>query len=219
MKKIFLIFFLSLNFISCKHTKSEYEQENNNVVEFKGAELETLKRICESLETKREYHETLADRQISYDLNAIKRDCSDTTEFDLGRFRASLRRVIGKETYLESNSTSRLLNEILTDQNGDLSPFCDKFFSGAVVENTMNVGSRKFQLTLSVGPQYDNFSIAKARANVNGAFIIFEIEKGSVFTSRSNASANYRGVLKERLIIRDCEIGADQTFRQIFISY
>jgi hypothetical protein len=219
MMKGFVILVLALGLASCNQQKNQEKQQDGAVVQIRGAQLEALNRICDSLETKREYHETLADRQIGYDLRTKKRDCGDTTEFDLGRFRASLRRIIGKETYLESNSRTRFLKDIMTDRKGDLSPFCDKLFSGAVVENTMNVGSSKFQLTLSAGPQYDNFSIAKARANSSGAFIVYEIERGSVITSRSRASRNYWGVLKERLVIRDCAVGADQTFRQIFNSY
>ena len=107
----------------------------------------------------------------------------------------------------------------MTDRKGDLSTFCQQVFSGSVVENTITVGSSKFQLTLSNGPLYDNFSIAKARDNGRGSFIVYEIERASVITSRSRATQNYWGVIKERLIIRDCAVGADQTFRQIFNSY
>ncbi|TNF30515.1 MAG: hypothetical protein EP319_04975 [Deltaproteobacteria bacterium] len=218
MKSFITFIALSLVLVGCNQQKQK-EEEQGGVTQIRGAELETLTRICESLEKKREYHETLTDGQISYDLRTKKRDCGDTTEFDLGRFRASLRRIIGRDTYLETSSRTRLLKDIVTDRNGDLSHFCDKLFSGAVVDNTMTVGSNKFQLNLSSDSQYDIFSLAKARANSNGAFIVYEIEKGSLFTSRSRAQSSYMGVLKERLVIRDCAVGADQTFRQVFNSY
>ncbi len=219
MKNTLITMITIMLVVSCNQQKEAKNNPTGGVVEIRGAQLETLTRICDSLETKREYHETVADRQLSYDIRTKKRDCGDTTEFDLGRFRASLRRIIGRETYLESSSRTRFLKDILTDRSGDLSPFCEKLFSGAVVENTLNVGSSKFQLSLSNGPQFDNFSIAKARNNGNGAFIVYEIEKASVYTSRSRASRNYWGVLKERLIVRDCANGPDQTFLQIFNSY
>ena len=41
----------------------------------------------------------------------------------------------------------------------------------------MNVGSRKFQLTLSVGPQYDNFSIAKARPMLMELLLYLKLKK------------------------------------------
>jgi len=219
MGRSFLVLILALGFISCEQQRDEKQNTDGGVQQIRGADLQTLNRICDSLETKREYHETLADRQIGYDIRTKKRDCGDTTEFDLGRFRASLRRVIGRDSYLESSSRTRYLKDIMTDRKGDISAFCQQLFSGSVVENTMSVGSSKFQLTLSNGPQYDNFSIAKARDNGRGSFIVYEIERVSVITSRSRAAQNYWGVIKERLIIRDCTVGADQTFRQIFNSY
>lgn len=216
MKKVLVLGFILILGLSCKVEKADTQ---GGVRELRDEELQSLNRICESLQDKREYFNTLGDRQAKFSLRSKKRDCGDTTEFDMGPFNADLRIQIGKDDWLEARNRSRYLKDIVNDQNGDIKTFCQTVLSGAVVENTALVGATKLQILAGVASNYDNFHIAKARKNSNGAWIVYEIEKASVITSRSGTAQNYLGILKERLIVKDCSSGADQTFRQIFTSF
>lgn len=203
----------------CKIEKYEEAPESNGTYEIRGEELASLTRICESLSTKRAYFNTLSDGELQFNLRTKKRDCNDSTVFDLGPFRADLRVLIGGDPYLEAVNRSRYLNDVVNDKKGDLGIFCETLFSGAVVENMAYKGDLRLQVLASTNPTYDLFQLGKSRKDLNGEWKLFEIEKGVVITEKSRTTRNFLGILKERSIVKSCMNGPDQLFIQSFTSF
>jgi hypothetical protein len=197
--------------------KGSTDDADSGLFELKGQQLTDVKRICDALQLKRHFLFEVADKEKRAQLNVRKRDCGDTQEYDLGNFDADVRIVAGLAPYLEATTArSRYLQEIVSDNNGDIAYFCESAYTNEP-KTKIELADKTMELQVVFEGRYDKYIIKKTWANspIPG---FYEIEEGIVHTSRTDQNEDLRGILKQRIFRKPCSVGPEEYFIQTFLQ-
>jgi len=217
-KNIFvLITFLLFSSCQIQGNKGTAKQEGE-VIELKGQVRTDLKRICDAIRLKTGFINNSNDREISAQFNVRKRDCGDTQDFDLGNFSADVRVVANQPPYLEpTTARSRYFNDIITtDGDGDIALFCGTL-SNSEATNRIILSELILHLTVVMDGRYDKYIVKRTYPNHPIAGY-YEIEEGTVHTSRTDSNEDMQGVLKQRVFKKPCPIGGEEYLMQNFLN-
>lgn len=188
------------------------------IVELRGQVRTDLKRICDAIRMKTGFINNSNDREISAQFNVRKRDCGDTQDFDLGNFNADVRVVANQQPYLEPTSArSRYFSDIVsTDGDGDIALFCASLSSDGA-KTRIILSELTLDLTVVMDGRYDKYIVKRSYPNHPVAGY-YEIEEGTVHTSRTDSNEDMQGVLKQRVFKKPCPVGGEEYLMQTFIN-
>jgi hypothetical protein len=176
------------------------------------SELDVGRRICAALKQKREFFQTLYDRQERFGFQGTIVNCQGTTTLDTP-FVASISNASALE-YSATTTRENYFRDIVTDQSGAMSEICQSLLVSDSVLNTVKSGSLKYTVIFLIAENYDRFDIRKELSNGQGGYTTSGAESISVITQKSQAAAKFFGVEKDRIRLTSCDGVNFQTMRQ-----
>ena len=220
LKTISIFFIIILWSASCKLSQNldeESEARIGNLVfskerTFIKSELDIGRRICRSLKQKREFFQTLYDRQEQFRFQGTLVNCQGTTTLDTP-FVASISNASALE-YSSTTTRENYFRDIVTDQSAGINDICVSLLASDNVSNTVRLGSVRYSINFLIAENFDRYDVRKELSDGRGGFTTSGAESVSVFTQSSQASAKFIGVEKERTRLTSCGSGKFQTMKQ-----
>jgi hypothetical protein len=211
---------LSLSFFpSCKISQKILSEQESRIGDmtfpmqrnFNNSELLIGRRICASLKKKREFFQTLYDRQEQFRFLSTTIDCEGrSTE---SNFDAAISNSFGLE-YSSITAQANYFRDVVTDRSGIMNDLCGSISTSDNVSNTIRTGSMKYTINFLIAENFDRFDIKKELSDNNGGFTVAGGESISVFTLPGQVNSKFLGVEKERTRMTSCDGKKFQTMKQ-----
>ncbi|MDD4975137.1 MAG: hypothetical protein PHY93_12340 [Bacteriovorax sp.] len=216
------ILLISLLFtVSCKLSQKIQNGESNDRIgnmtfskerPFIKSELDIGRRICASLKQKREFFQTLYDRQERFGFQGTLVNCQGTTTLDTP-FIASISNASTLE-YSATTTRENYFRDIVTDQSGAMNDICQSLLVSDSVLNTVKSGSIKYTVNFLIAENFDRYDIRKELSNGQGGYTTSGAESISVITQKFQGATKFFGVEKDRIRFTSCDGLKFQTMRQ-----
>lgn len=216
-----IVFFLVLLFsLSCKMSQKVDEESSGQVGNivfpkerpYIKSELDIGRRICQSLKKKRDFFQTLYDRQEKFRFAGTLKDCQGVTTLD-SQFDASISNAQALE-YSSILSRENYFRDVITDQSAALNDLCVSLATTDNVLNTVKTGSIRYTVNFLIAENFDRYDVRKEVSDGKGGFTTNGAESLSIITQANQAEAKFIGVEKERTRITMCDGKKYQTMKQ-----
>ena len=179
-------------------------------------ELDIGRRVCAALKKKREFFQTLYDRQEQFRFQGTLLNCEGTTTLDTP-FVATIANASALE-YSAIFPRDNYFRDIVTDQSAGISDICVSLLASDNVLNTVKSGSVKYTVNFLIAENYDRYDVKKELSDGNGGFNISGAESVSVITQSTQANSKFFGVEKERTRLTSCDGSKFQTMKQAWLG-
>ncbi len=221
LKKISLLMIISINLVSCKFSH-KVESNNETIIidnmtfskerPFIKSELTIGRRVCAALKSKREFFQTLYDRQEQFRFFGTVLDCKGVSNLD-SLFIASIANNSSLE-YSAIFPRDNYFRDILTDHSGALNDICLNLQSTDNVLNTVKMGSVRYTVSFLIADNFDRVDTLKEINNSAGGYAPTGAESVSVITQSNQAATKFFGVEKERTRYTNCDGRLVPTMKQ-----
>ena len=178
------------------------------------SELDVGRRICAALKKKREFFQTLYDRQEQVRFQGTLTDCEGATTLDTA-FIATILNASALE-YSALTARNNYFRDIVTDQSPAITDVCLSLQASDNVLNTVKSGTLKYTINFLIAENYDRYDVKKEVADGNGGFSTSGAESILVFTQTNQAATKFFGVEKERTRLNSCGRGKYQSMKQVW---
>lgn len=170
------------------------------------------RRICAALKQKREFFQTLYDRQERFSFQGTLTDCQGTITLD-SAFIASISNASALE-YSAVTPKENYFRDVVTDQSGAMNDLCPSLGASDNVSNTVTSGTIKYTVNFLIAENYDRYDVRKELSDGKGGFTTAGAESISVITQKTQAATKFFGVEKERTRYTSCDGKKFQTMKQ-----
>ena len=221
IKRTSLLFLITICFVSCKLSQKFENTDANAQIGnmtfpkerlFIKSELDIGRRICTDLKKKREFFQSLYDRQEQFRFQGTLTNCSGITTLD-SLFDVSIGNASSLE-YLALTPRDNYFRDIVTEQSGAMNDVCVSILASDNVSNVVKSGNLKYTVNFLVAENFDRYDIRKEISDGKGGFTISGAESISVITQSNQAATKFFGVEKERTRYTLCDGRKFQTMKQ-----
>lgn len=161
---------------------------------------------CELLRDKREYLSRFENNKLVFDFKGKEQVCGRRAT-SLGNFTARLQ-VPSRGPIHFNSSFFRYIDEILTDDHGFFSHYCEKLLNDEVTEIIQEVGGKKIEARILKTSGMIKLEAAWFYPNDDGIFEAYLMDGALIHTKASTTNRRYHGVAHTRAQARSCDDGS-----------
>lgn len=227
MKFLTLLLLASLLF-SCEEQKEDEEKKPINpnsynwnqplrTIAMQTEEFNIANTVCRALRSKREFFETLGDREETFGFTPNVLNCGDRAPRALPQVASYLRIVRGNPLRFEAvNRAQSVIEDILTDEHERIETVCADVFRGVVPNRIVAKGSFRYQISFFKDNKRNEYiQIAEFRQN-GQKFMPYLIDIALILTPNTVANSDHHGIAKVRTKNRKCSTNDSRFFQQIW---